>query len=201
MTEPQLFHLQRDRDVSGVSGTGRVAHGVRWPDGTVTLRWVGDRPSTVHWDQLEDAIAIHGHGGATRLVWTDPQPAGADRAAVLREAADAVFALEYDVMVGDEGDENLGSMREAWDVGTIHATQLLRRMADETPAAETHACANCGGVDPDTCLNNPHRPPEQCPRSEADGYGLQCQKPAGHNLCTFEEQPAAGARQDGAQPS
>lgn len=28
---------------------------------------------------------------------------------------------------------------------------------------------------------------EQCPRSEFDGYGLQCQKPAGHNLCTFEE--------------
>src|SRR5690606_15491233 len=54
-----------------------------------------------------------------------------DRAAVLREAADAVFALEYDVMVGEEGDENLGSMREAWDVGTIHASQLLRRMADQ----------------------------------------------------------------------
>lgn len=59
------------------------------------------------------------------------------RAAVLREAADAVFALDYDVMVGEEGDENLGSMREAWDVGTIHATQLLRRMADEEqPATE-----------------------------------------------------------------
>jgi len=74
----------------------------------------------------------------------------------------------------------------------------LRRMADETATAETHACPNCEGVDPDTCINNPHRPPEQCPRSEGDGYGLQCQKPAGHNLCTFEEQPAAGARQDGA---
>lgn len=66
------------------------------------------------------------------------------------------------------------------------------------PSSGTHACSSCEGVDPDTCLNNPHRPPEQCPRSEGDGYGLQCQKPAGHNLCTFEEQPAAGARQDGA---
>ncbi|MFI5973536.1 hypothetical protein [Streptomyces sp. NPDC051452] len=60
---------------------------------------------------------------------------------------------------------------------------------------DEHACSNCDGVDPDTCFMNPNRPPEQCPRSEADGYGLQCQKPAGHNLCTFEEQPAADGRQ------
>ncbi|MBP5931844.1 helix-turn-helix domain-containing protein [Streptomyces sp. LBUM 1479] len=53
------------------------------------------------------------------------------RAAVLAEGADAVFALDYDVMVGEEGDENLGSMREAWDLGTVHANQLLRRMANE----------------------------------------------------------------------
>jgi hypothetical protein len=51
------------------------------------------------------------------------------RAAVLAEGADAVFALDYDEMVGEEGDENLGSMREAWDLGTIHADKLLRRMA------------------------------------------------------------------------
>lgn len=74
--QPRIFHLQRDHDVSGVSGTGRIADGVLWPDGTATLRWRGDRPSTVHWDRLDDAIAIHGHGGATRIVWADEQPAG-----------------------------------------------------------------------------------------------------------------------------
>ena len=58
-----------------------------------------------------------------------PEPA--DQAAALNRAADAVFALDYDVMVGEEGDENLGSMREAWDLGTIHAEKLLRRLADE----------------------------------------------------------------------
>lgn len=72
--QPRLFHLQRDRDVSGVSGTGRVADGVLWPDGTVTIRWRGDRPSTVHWDALADAEAVHGHGGATRIVWADEEP-------------------------------------------------------------------------------------------------------------------------------
>lgn len=70
---PRLFDLQRDHDVSGVSGTGRVANGVLWPDGTVSLRWIGERPSTVHWDRLADAEHVHGHGGATRIVWADQQ--------------------------------------------------------------------------------------------------------------------------------
>ncbi|MCU1613899.1 MAG: hypothetical protein JWO98_1439 [Frankiales bacterium] len=52
-----------------------------------------------------------------------------DRAAILREGADAVFALDYDDQVEDP--ENIDSIREAWDLGTIHATELLRRMADE----------------------------------------------------------------------
>lgn len=69
---PRRFYLQRDNDVTGASGTGRVADGVRWPDGTVTVRWRGPRPSTVHWDRLSDAVAVHGHGGATQLVWLDP---------------------------------------------------------------------------------------------------------------------------------
>lgn len=75
MTEPvseaRLFVLHRDRDISGVSGTGVVADGVLWPDGTVTVRWRGSRPSTVHWNGLDDAEAVHGHGGATRIIWTD----------------------------------------------------------------------------------------------------------------------------------
>jgi hypothetical protein len=65
------FQLKRYVDVSGVSGTGIVADGVQWPDGTVTVRWRGDRPSTVHWNHLEDAVAVHGHAGATKVVWID----------------------------------------------------------------------------------------------------------------------------------
>lgn len=70
-TLPRRFHLQRDTDITGVSGTGRVADGVLWPDGTVSLRWRGDRPSTVHWDRVADAEHVHGHHGATRIVWDD----------------------------------------------------------------------------------------------------------------------------------
>lgn len=75
MTQPRRFHLQRNVDVTGASGTGRVADGVLWPDGTATLRWRGARASTVNWDRIEDAEAIHGHGGHTALVWDDPEPA------------------------------------------------------------------------------------------------------------------------------
>jgi len=70
---PRLFRLERDVDVSGISGTGHVADGVQWPDGTITVRWRGARPSTVHWDSLDDLIAINGHGGATRIVYPDPE--------------------------------------------------------------------------------------------------------------------------------
>ncbi|MFF2852676.1 hypothetical protein ACFVT5_41245 [Streptomyces sp. NPDC058001] len=77
MTQPRRFHLQRDHDVTGVSGTGRVADGICWSDGTVSVRWLGDRPSTVFWDHLADAEHVHGHGGHTRIVWDDPEPAPA----------------------------------------------------------------------------------------------------------------------------
>lgn len=68
---PRLFRLERDVDHTGVSGVGVVAHGVLWPDGTVTLRWVSERPSTVNWACLDDARHVHGHGGDTRFVFDD----------------------------------------------------------------------------------------------------------------------------------
>lgn len=73
-TQPRRFHLQRTVDVSGVSGTGRVADGVQWADGTVSIRWTGPMPSTVFWHSLANALHVHGHGGATRIVWDDPEP-------------------------------------------------------------------------------------------------------------------------------
>ncbi|MGW4239251.1 hypothetical protein ACWEJP_20930 [Streptomyces sp. NPDC004749] len=68
---PRLFTLERDRDVTGVSGTGTVADGVVWPDGTAVIRWRGESPSTVAWASLADAVAVHCHGGATRIVWAE----------------------------------------------------------------------------------------------------------------------------------
>ncbi|ANZ35246.1 hypothetical protein BBK82_03310 [Lentzea guizhouensis] len=71
MAEPHRFYLDRRTDVTGASGTGRVADGVLWPDGTVTIRWRGEHQSTVNWDDLASAETVHGHDGATRLVFLD----------------------------------------------------------------------------------------------------------------------------------
>lgn len=65
----RLFQLQRDVDVSGVSGTGIVADGVEFPDGACVIRWRGERQSIVVWPSIDDVEAIHGHGGATQIVW------------------------------------------------------------------------------------------------------------------------------------
>lgn len=111
------------------------------------------------------------------------------RGAVLREAEEALSA-QAKHLTGEFNDSDV--LHEDGPAATVatwkRAADLLRRMADEEQQPEGHSCGNCDGIDPDTCLFNPNRPPEQCPRSEGDGYGLQCQKPAGHNLCTFEEQ-------------
>lgn len=65
------FVLQREKDVTGVSGTGTVADGVCFPDGSAVIKWRGAQSSTVLWHNMDDAIAVHGHGGLTAFVWID----------------------------------------------------------------------------------------------------------------------------------
>jgi hypothetical protein len=70
--ESRRFTLVRHDDVSGVSGTGVVADGVRWPDGTATVRWRGEWPTTQDHDRGMESIGhIHGHSGSTEIVWLD----------------------------------------------------------------------------------------------------------------------------------
>lgn len=70
---PRAFVLERDEDVSGVSGTGVVAQGVQFIDGTVALRWLSAWPTSVvfHDRGIEAVEAVHGHDGRTRIVWRD----------------------------------------------------------------------------------------------------------------------------------
>jgi hypothetical protein len=65
------FVLHRDQDITGVSGTGVVAVGAMFSDGTTVIRWLGEAPSTVVWAHIGHAKKVHGHGGATRFVWDD----------------------------------------------------------------------------------------------------------------------------------
>lgn len=67
----RAFELHREVDVSGISGTGVVAEGVAFSDGTVALRWVGRTPTSVvfHDNGMASVEAVHGHDGKTRVVW------------------------------------------------------------------------------------------------------------------------------------
>jgi hypothetical protein len=74
--EPRRFHLQRDIDATGASGTGHVADGVLWPDGTATVHWRGQDNSDAFWPTGMDGIRRRScHDGLTRIVWDDPEPA------------------------------------------------------------------------------------------------------------------------------
>lgn len=65
------FLLDRHQDISKVSGEGTVAEGVEFTDGTAVLRWFGETPSTVMWASVADAMKVHGHDGATDIMWLD----------------------------------------------------------------------------------------------------------------------------------
>lgn len=70
------FLLVRHTDISGVSGTGVVAEGVQFSDSSVAVRWKGDYPSTAAWADLDGVVAVHGHGGATEVLWLDDEHGG-----------------------------------------------------------------------------------------------------------------------------
>ena len=65
------FHLKREVDESGVSGTGIVAVGVILPSGRAILEWVSKKTqanSLGIYDNIEDLEEVHGHKGATKIV-------------------------------------------------------------------------------------------------------------------------------------
>jgi hypothetical protein len=65
------FHLQRDTDATGVSGTGKVAEGCQFSNGKCALTWLTDVTSGVWYERIEDVEYIHGHQGQTRIVFDD----------------------------------------------------------------------------------------------------------------------------------
>lgn len=66
----RIFRLLRRQDQHGVSGTGFVAEGIEFSDGTVATRWTSATPCTQVWASLADMLAVHGHEG-TQVVWVE----------------------------------------------------------------------------------------------------------------------------------
>jgi hypothetical protein len=68
----KAYHLRRDHDVSGKSGTGHIAQAVEFDDGTVVVHWSGDKTkagvaSTEVFSSVSDMLKVHGHEGRTVL--------------------------------------------------------------------------------------------------------------------------------------
>lgn len=72
----RCFHFERAKDISGVSGCGKVAEGCLFLDtGQVVVHWLGEHGSVNIYNSLEDVEYVHGHDGCTHIVFDDPQPA------------------------------------------------------------------------------------------------------------------------------
>lgn len=67
----RTFILYRVTDVSGISGTGVVAEGVQFSDGVCVCRWMTSTATTTVYDSIQDVESIHGHDGATRIIFED----------------------------------------------------------------------------------------------------------------------------------
>jgi len=71
--QARRLHLLRTEDVSGVSGTGIVAFGVQFPDGTIVLNWDTKVSSITIYKSLSDLQQIVGHGGRTKVIYDDQE--------------------------------------------------------------------------------------------------------------------------------
>jgi hypothetical protein len=137
---PATFRLCRDADVSGVSGTGHVADGVRWPDGSASVRWRGNDPSIVFWDDFGSVDRIHGHGGATRIVWDNEWLTPPD----LRTIQGHV----EDVLQGEVEGWDDQAMREAlWTVLRDVQPLVAEVAALRKRLTEAEQRADCGTLD------------------------------------------------------
>jgi hypothetical protein len=55
----EVFHMIRNEDESGISGTGHVATGIVYPDQSVVLRWNTDSPTITIFNSFKDFKKVH----------------------------------------------------------------------------------------------------------------------------------------------
>lgn len=71
LTDSRLrrFHLVRDDDETGISGTGVVAEGVQFSNGYCAMSWLTAMHSVAIYPNVVQLEAIHGHNGRARVVF------------------------------------------------------------------------------------------------------------------------------------
>lgn len=68
------FKLVRNKDITGISGTGYVAQGCEFDNGLVAITWLGKVQSITFYNSIADAETIHCHAGATVIEWESEAP-------------------------------------------------------------------------------------------------------------------------------
>jgi len=66
-------YLERYEDISGVSGTGKVAELAISSDGRVAVFWPPPLDSVASYSDIEKVKKIHGHNGRTAIVILDEE--------------------------------------------------------------------------------------------------------------------------------
>ena len=78
-----LYSLNRDHDVSGVSGEGPdIATICEFPSGLVAMHWNSDTPTVTVLTDLRHVTKLHAHGGASTLEILEPRLVTAYKAVV-----------------------------------------------------------------------------------------------------------------------
>jgi hypothetical protein len=62
------FYVQRHEDVNGNSGTGLVAEGVIFDDGTGAFTWLSKLKTVTVFLKIADVKQLHSHNGRTEVI-------------------------------------------------------------------------------------------------------------------------------------
>jgi hypothetical protein len=62
------FYLLRHQDVNGHSGTGVVAEGILFDDGTGAMTWLTPMKTVTTFWKMADIRTMHGHDGKTEVI-------------------------------------------------------------------------------------------------------------------------------------
>jgi hypothetical protein len=65
------FYLYRKEDVSGVSGTGKVAEGLEFVSGMCALSFLSEYQHVNIYANMRALELVHGHEGRTQIVFID----------------------------------------------------------------------------------------------------------------------------------
>lgn len=70
-TKVKIFHLKRNEDESGVSGTGIVAEGVEFSNGMVAMTWLSPHRAINVYESIKTVEMLHGHEGKTQIIYQE----------------------------------------------------------------------------------------------------------------------------------